>query len=108
MSVIIKGMEMPKNCAECKFLCSENFKSWCHVTDRDDVYVDAVPDWCPLAELPEKHGRLIDADALFNAMKYSDWKVLFSSDGTFLDISKFSEIIRNIPTIVEAEGEDER
>ena len=62
MSVLIRGMKMPQNCSECKLLCNENFIIWCCLTDREDVFLDATPDWCPLVELPEKHGRLIFDD----------------------------------------------
>jgi hypothetical protein len=67
MSVLIKGMEMPKSCIECVtnhsffrvLKCSElkgmkGFKKLPYEYDRH-------PD-CPLVELPEKHGRLIDED----------------------------------------------
>lgn len=46
MSILIRGMKMPKNCGECfvgnRTICADN---------------------CPLIELPP-HGRLIDADKL--------------------------------------------
>lgn len=58
MSVLIKGMEMPKNCGLC-FLrvgkCSRR------------IYMKNRPSDCPLIEVPEPHGRLIDADALANS-----------------------------------------
>lgn len=113
MSVIIKGMEMPSECRACP-LCQYYptvRETRCRMTGEVMAYgfgalkFNGRSEHCPLAELPEKHGRLIDADKLFDAMKYSNWKILYSSDGTFLDISKFSEIIRNIPTVIEAEGE---
>ena len=68
MSVLIKNMEMPKNCSECKLLCNENFIMWCCLTDREDVFLDATPDWCPLVALPEKHGDLIDRQTLKDAV----------------------------------------
>lgn len=49
MSVLIKGMEMPKNCHECPLL---------YVTSLCDGFKD-----CPIVPIPP-HGRLIDADAL--------------------------------------------
>ena len=49
MSVLIKNMEMPKNCHECPLL---------YVTSICD---GSMP--CPLVTVPP-HGRLIDADAL--------------------------------------------
>ena len=46
MSILIKGMEMPKNCSECPLVV-------CLSVESD----------CPLVPVPP-HGRLIDADAL--------------------------------------------
>ena len=64
MSVIVKGMEMPKSCMECVInhsffrvlKCSElkgmkGFKKLPYEHNRHPG--------CPLGELPEKHGRLI-------------------------------------------------
>ena len=62
MSVIVKGMAMPKNCAECRFRQYEH----CDL-QRQDVYAVNIMDYvlsferhpnCPLIELPP-HGRLI-------------------------------------------------
>ena len=68
MSVIITGMEMPKNCIECRFRKYE----YCDL-QRQDVYAVNIMDYalsferhpsCPLVEIPTPHGRLIDADKL--------------------------------------------
>lgn len=48
MSVLIKGMEMPKNCGECQFCHTEFFTEWCCPTGREDVSYDSVPQWCSL------------------------------------------------------------
>lgn len=67
MSILIQGMEMPKNCGECPFI----FTSWgieyyCHLaessTSAEYVGREKMTN-CPLIELPP-HGRLIDADKL--------------------------------------------
>ena len=63
MSVVVKGMDVPKNCVDCYIencgICRQTGKvmsmSWTSRLDR-----------CPLVELPEHYGRLIDADALMN------------------------------------------
>ena len=50
MGVLIKGMEMPKNCAECRLHCDAG----CVVTNyflEDDYYEKRAP-WCPLIEYP--------------------------------------------------------
>ena len=61
MNILIKGMEIPKKCLWCPL----QYIGFCQVT-KTDVNSDLGKraDDCPLVELPEKHGRLIDADAL--------------------------------------------
>ena len=60
MSVIVMGMEMPVNCADC-FAISDSF-GWCKVS-KNEIFnpfsKDGHPSFCPLRPLPEKHGRLI-------------------------------------------------
>ena len=68
MSVLIKGMEMPKNCIECRFRQYE----YCDL-QRQDVYAVNIMDYalslerhpsCPLIEIPTPHGDLVDRDAM--------------------------------------------
>ena len=56
MSILIKGMEMPKNCAECErwSICKclndfEDYESICYAVEDGDLVRDAN---CPLIELP--------------------------------------------------------
>lgn len=67
MSVLIKGMEMPKNCLYCHFVSYDN--DHCVVMDKDIPIYGTKPSWCPLLPLPEKHGRLGDLDALYELVK---------------------------------------
>lgn len=69
MSILIKGMEMPMNC----IVCPMQFGGMCYVQppEIDEPRVAPTVDqcvsrasWCPLIEIPDGHGRLIDADAL--------------------------------------------
>ena len=72
MSVIVKGMEMPKSCSKCRWfdmgggygyqctLLHKSFDMWNKISVARDKE-------CPLIELP-LHGRLIDADALINEL----------------------------------------
>ena len=70
MGVYIKGMEMPKSCAECRFFVDV----WCYAFEADDwrnAY-NRPPkgerlDNCPLVPVPP-HGRLVDADRIGFAM----------------------------------------
>lgn len=56
MSILIKGMEMPKNCDEC-FFVGRGFPDWCSLPQipKDEDEIDDTnnrPDWCPLEEVP--------------------------------------------------------
>ena len=97
MSILIKGMEMPETCDECKFHCYHS---------RGEYICVATPlfypfnlanskgirkDWCPLVKVPV-HGRLIDADKLMRDI--SEYHV---SDG------KFQHWVDVQPTVIEAE-----
>ena len=71
MSVLIKGMEMPKNCGDCPIgdalCCSLMPKvpaSWKEYTIA--VRTNRRHSDCPLVPVPP-HGRLIDADELSRA-----------------------------------------
>lgn len=61
MSVIVKGMEMPASCRSCDF-CDDEAR-FCKAA-KEFIPMVGKPWFCPLVELPEKHGRLIDIDAL--------------------------------------------
>lgn len=92
MSVLIKDMELPKNCSECPVaLCGK----YCRINQTHTTYRELPirPDHCPLVELPEHHGRLIDADALVAESL---------ADGAYGYVG--TKEIYDAPTIVEAEG----
>ena len=71
MSILIKGMRMPENCIKCPM----QFGGMCYVMPAEvdesrvaptveDALKQGKPDWCPLVEVSEPHGDLIDRDAL--------------------------------------------
>ena len=64
MSILIKGMPMPKNCGECGMAAwdSDDGCYRCPFSEAIILSIGRHTD-CPLIELPP-HGRLIDADAL--------------------------------------------
>lgn len=70
-----------------------------------------LPD-CPLHQLPEKHGRLIDAKALdfaFTDLRFNDDRTIRHWDDRknwCLHGSEVESLIENAETIVEAEGDD--
>ena len=64
MGVYIKGMEIPQNCDECPL------NSMCGYSLHMPLYhTEKRHDDCPLIEVPDPHGRLIDADALVEDLK---------------------------------------
>lgn len=107
MSVIVKGMEMPNACCYCP--CSDS--AGCAVTGRAMTTEEMAGqlgdiDNCPLRPLPEKHGRLIDADDMERFMSdtvQGDIRQYPYSD-TLWDMA--FKWIDSRPTIVEAEGDD--
>ena len=91
MSECIVRMEMPKSCYECEMRGAWAFcpiGKWPVVCYKKQRHED-----CPiLAVLPEKHGRLVDADALLR-----DIEKYHVSEG------KFKHWLELQPTIVPAE-----
>lgn len=63
-SVLVRGMEMPKNCEECDIhFC----KLWMRMTIRQRI-AGKHPD-CPCIEVKTPHGKLIDTDMI----EYENW-----------------------------------
>ena len=113
MSIVIKGMKMPRSCSDCRlnydqYACSVTGTSW-----RSDTMVllnfncnDERLHDCPLVELPEHHGKLIDADRLMKVYedrveKVADRYGVDSSEAGIL--SGAMKLLMIEPTIVEAE-----
>ena len=63
MSILIKGMEMPKSCWDCYFQDCGNCRLNDHKVVDKCIIEDRIDDDCPLVHIPP-HGRLIDADAI--------------------------------------------
>ena len=60
MSILIKGMEMPKNCFLCPLSVLRGERLFCEQT-KGEVVRAKIDSGCPLVELPP-HGRLIIED----------------------------------------------
>ena len=99
MSILIKGMEMPRNCDDCRLDID------CAYDESQDGYkmMGGRPRKCPLVPVPP-HGRLIDADAnLAVMMRVLDAPNI--SHGT-IDTAMLKACIKmfeEAPTIVPAE-----
>lgn len=97
MSILIKGMEMPRSCAEC-------YVAWerCHRTvewyKNNPQYYDIRHEDCPLVPVPP-HGDLIDAQEQMRLMQSYEYD-------TYEDYRRAFDVLDNAPTIIEAEEED--
>ena len=68
MSVLIRGMKMPKECRECYLLEYYEYlgETQCSVTRRmlaereKPILFDGRPGWCPLVEVREPHKKLVE------------------------------------------------
>lgn len=96
MSVIVKGMEMPNNCAHC--LCGDESGRYCAAANK---YIPMLskPKWCPLVEVPTPHGRLVDADELKTAFPRCD-------NNMNVKIVCVRATINHMDTIVDAEDSE--
>ena len=113
--ILIKDMEMPKYCDECKLA----YDGKCLANRGRDVTLDNI---CPLKEL-QPHGRLIDADALMEDLK-RQCKEVFRIDAVSPDdywitrdtaynqrlwqswCEGFYEYLGSRPTVIPADGKD--
>lgn len=84
MSVLIKGMEMPKGCYECPF------EVWGKCMFINYNVSGTEPKSCPLVEVPSPHGRLIDASEYINRMSNFHEEYMY-------------DVLEEMPTIIEAE-----
>lgn len=90
MSILIKNMEMPKG------ISSNCHRTITLVISSDGLVYDVDRNRLPAVavEVPEPHGRLIDADELeIDKVNYE----------TYNDYSEAFDMIDNAPTVIEAE-----
>lgn len=107
MSILIKDMEIPKNCVECK-LSDHISPTECPIysIEKGD-YWDKRYKYCPIVEVPTPHGRMIDADAFVEDLTNSAYKVWnLLSPVTQQVIRRVCDDIKKYPTIIEAEWSD--
>lgn len=99
MSILIKGMEMPKDCFRCPLSVLNGERLFCEVTKDEVVRAKRASD-CPLVELPP-HGRLIDADALIVDLMDRGVEGLQTDDW-----HEIQQSVEDAPTVIEAERKE--
>ena len=119
MSLLIRGMDLPSDCWSCKCKRGSGDMYFCSIMKGDgsitcvEDYVESRHPNCPLIGLPDKHGRLIDADELIEQLR-KNICVGCSNGMNGRTFSKYClgcviltmyGVIKNVvPTILEAEG----
>ena len=112
MSILIQGMEMPKNCKECPF---SDHEAWCLLPGdwRERYYCpdDERSDDCPLVDIPTPHGRLGDLDALYAEISNGNkaYNGIEGYDGEYQHIGNVDDcmdVIKMAETVIEAEGSE--
>jgi len=104
VSVLIRGMEMPQKCGQCKLYRAE-YPMYCRAVKGYRTvgapYGMPRPDWCPLTEVKEPHGRLI-AEKTITEIRYHD------ADGYHIvNGEQLCELEIDADTVIEAEGIEE-
>lgn len=96
MGVYIKGVTIPEDCWHCAY---EGLFPPCGTGAESDYKKTRHPD-CPLVEVKEPHGRLIDAD---NGID-KDVKD-YEFNGKYAGCT-IQDMLDCAPTVIEAEGEE--
>lgn len=97
MSVLIKGMKMPKSCILEHGLTCEHF-AHCNVADAKYKAINARPKDCPLVEVPTPHGDLIDREEVEEQVEVMH--KVNGLDRGLMDVALAYDIA---PTVIEAE-----
>lgn len=113
MAILIENMEMPKSCDSCRIMvfedtnCVDELYCGCPIVfEAHPQGVDLRPDYCPLIEVPEPHGRLGDLDELYASLE--KWLIQnrhSMTEATRVWIRGVLEGIAAAPTIIPASKE---
>ena len=103
MSILIKNMRIPTSCSVCWALDDYGDYPRCRITEEQRGYNFPIRenrmDNCPLVELPEGHGRLIDSSAI----GLTDFEIVMC-DGNYKEaLTMLLKKIERAPTVIEAE-----
>lgn len=105
MSIFINSkVHLPSSCEKCPFNYADLSAGICTAADKTidtRTYGRKRHPDCPMAELPTHHGRLIDADELMK--KLERHRDMCGDIDTQYAFDTAIRILRNIPTIIEAE-----
>ena len=89
MAIYIKGVDIPTNCTDCRYRPLVGCNPY---QDNGLSPSDHRHRTCPLTEVPEPHGRLIDADACIDYIRNNNQHAW--------------EALAYAPTVIESEVEE--
>ena len=117
MGIYIKNVEMPECCEKCDFCRWSNLHQTaaCFMHNYNACFEDYSEDYCkkrsefcPLTEVKETHGRLIDADAFDERVRVAGGMSEEELTEDFKDgVQTVLYMLSKQPTIIEAEGSEE-
>lgn len=101
MGLYIKGMKMPDGCYGCPVI------TWCRIYKNNEWGMPKKLDNCPLVEVSEPHGRLVDAEALHRAIDKKTGEPEYQHTGEDWVSGLFlaDELVWEQLTVIEAEDE---
>ena len=104
MSVLIKGLTMPKNSYEVKTIAIRSDGTWYEMTIRGDYDYESGE----AVEVPTPHGRLIDTNTKIKVSKGTGLEYLMGEikeeDHTIEYVLEYCNL--EVPTVIEAEVEE--
>ena len=106
MGVYIPKMKKPKCCGVC-LLCLDDSRianGYCMIFHRH-VNMAELDEKCPLIEVTEPHGRLIDADKQHKRLQKQVMALYSEKSDKYSYLMDVLYSIHGEPTIIEAEGE---
>ena len=99
MSILIRGMEMPKRCIDCPFMVSRDNDDCILQSDEANAKFNSWDDMkasCPLVEIPTPHGNLKDESDIISLIE-----VMFCKDKDGMEHA--IQCVKDAPTVIEAE-----
>ena len=99
MSVLIKGVAMPKSCQECAMNCLRGFNG-------SDFLANKRADGCQLVEIKTPHGRLIDVDLVVALLfeEANKHTIIGDMNRQIMGLGEVISMLEKAPTLIEAEG----
>lgn len=98
MSILIKGLGMPKRCLDCP--CFDHDYAECQVR------VTATREnGCPLVEIPTPHGDLVDINTKITLPMYDDEHEEWSEETVVIE-EMLAMADEEVPTVIEAEEQE--